>query len=102
MHPFCLHLKPCRSGEGRFVWEINQRGRPKRHFPHSYPTFEAARKAAKAKLDALIADWRQSPAGTGAPDVIASASRQVLLPATLGSRCLRPVTPCEGDFAGAT
>ncbi len=83
MHPFCLHLKPCRSGgEGHFVWEINQRGRSKRRSPHSYPTFEVARQAGKATLDALIADWRQSRAMMGAHNVPVSSSWQVLPRAT--------------------
>jgi len=78
MHPFCLHLKPCRGSEGHFVWEINQRGNPKRHSPQSYPTFDATRRAGKATLDALIADWRGSRAVTGAPKGTASTAWQVL------------------------
>jgi len=79
MHPFCLNLKPYRNGAGRLVWEIKQRGRSKRQSPQGYPTFEVARQAGNAALAALIAEWRQLPAGTGALTVTAPASMQALL-----------------------
>ena len=72
-HPFCLHLKPYRFSGGRFVWEINQRRRPKRRSLHTYATFDEARMAGKAALAALIVEWRQINAWAQEPSEAAPA-----------------------------
>ncbi|WP_238178890.1 hypothetical protein [Methylobacterium oxalidis] len=59
-HPFCLNLRTCGRLAERFIWEIRERGKPKRHSAHTYATFDEARVAGKAALAALIVEWRRT------------------------------------------
>lgn len=59
-HPFCLNLRTCGRLAERFIWEIRERGKPKRYSAHTYATFDEARVAGKAALAALIVEWRRA------------------------------------------
>ena len=58
-HPFVLDIKRFRHRPDRFTYSIGQSGEPRVHSPHTYSTFEEARVAGKAALEAAVAKWRR-------------------------------------------
>ena len=57
-HPFALDIRPFRPMPGRFTYSIGRPGEPKAHSAHTFATFEEARVAGKAALEAAVAKWR--------------------------------------------
>ncbi|WP_162560539.1 hypothetical protein [Methylobacterium durans] len=47
----------------RFTYAVSRPGEMKAYSLHTYATFEAARQAGKAALDATIAEWRRRQRG---------------------------------------
>ena len=58
-HPYVLDIRPFRHGPDRFTYWVSRPREPKAHSPHTYSTFEEARVAGKAALEAAIAKWRR-------------------------------------------
>ena len=61
-HPFVLDVRPVRHVPGRFVYSVGQMGETKAHSLHTYATFEEARRAGQAELQARIAAWERENA----------------------------------------
>jgi hypothetical protein len=58
-HPFGLDVRPVRHMPGRFTYAVHRRGELKHYSLHTYASFEEARRAGKAALDATIAEWKR-------------------------------------------
>ena len=58
-HPFVLDVRPVRHMPGRFVYSVGRMRGPKHHSLHTYATFEEARLAGKAALDATVEEWKR-------------------------------------------
>jgi hypothetical protein len=60
-HPFVLDIRPVRHMPGRFTYGVNrkEKGTVRHYSLHTYATFDEARLAGKAALDATVAEWKR-------------------------------------------
>lgn len=56
-HPFSITVRPNRLAPGTFSWRINEAGGGSQPCALTFPTFEEARVAAKARLEIVVAKW---------------------------------------------
>ena len=59
-HPFVLDVRPFRHLPGRFTYSVGFVGEKKESSLHTYASFEEARLAGKAALEAMITAWAQN------------------------------------------
>lgn len=58
-HPFVLNVRPFRHLPGRFTYSVGCAGEKKESSLHTYASFEEARRAGEAALEAMITAWEQ-------------------------------------------
>jgi hypothetical protein len=60
VHPFSITVRPSRLAPGTFSWRINAIGGDCEACTIFYASFDEARRAAKARLEILVAQWRSN------------------------------------------
>ena len=68
-HPFVIDIRPLRHMRGRFAYWVGRPGETKVYSLQTYATFEEARRAGKAALEAAVAEWSCCEPGSRAGEL---------------------------------